>query len=159
MKVLRGVNKATAKISEYVIIIFSLIMVLACFAQICTRLAGVPLSWSEELARYMAVWLTFVGAAYALRKGSLATVEILYNKLKGISKKALYILISVLIFIFCIILIKYGFEFALKFMGQKSPALQIPKGAVYLCAPFSGALMFLYQIEILADSLGKEAEK
>ena len=159
MKLLRGVNKATVKISEWIMVIFALIMVLACFAQICTRLAGVPLSWSEELARYMAVWLTFVGAAYALRKGSLATVEILYNKLKGVSKKTLYILISVLIFVFCVILIKYGFEFALKFMGQKSPALQIPKGVVYLCAPLSGLLMFLYQVEILVDEIGKEAEE
>ena len=130
MKLLRGVNKATTKVSEWVMVIFALIMVLACFAQICTRLAGVPLSWSEELARYMAVWLTFVGAAYALRKGSLATVEILYNKLTGVSKKSLYVLISILVFVFSVILIKYGFEFSLKFMGQKSPALQIPKGMV-----------------------------
>lgn len=159
MKLLRGVNKATTKVSEWVMVIFALIMVLACFAQICTRLAGVPLSWSEELARYMAVWLTFVGAAYALRKGSLATVEILYNKLTGVSKKSLYVLISILVFVFSVILIKYGFEFSLKFMGQKSPALQIPKGMVYLCGPLSGFLMLLYQIEMLVDHLGKEAEK
>lgn len=156
MKAIQSINRMTTKVCELIMVIFALIMVLACFAQICTRLAGVPLSWSEELARYMAVWLTFIGAAYALRKESLATVEILYNKLQGVSKKSLYILISILVFLFSVILIRYGFAFALKFMGQKSPALQIPKGTVYLCAPISGILIFLYQIELLVNSLRKE---
>lgn len=159
MKLLRTVNRATAKLSEWLMFIFALVMILACFAQVCTRLAGVPLSWSEELARYMAVWLTFIGAAYALRKGSLAIVEILYNALKGVSKKALYVLISILIIAFCVVLMRYGLAFALKFMGQTSPAMQIPKGIVYLCAPISGLLMCLYQIEILIDNIRKETEK
>ncbi len=158
MRIIRSVNQATTKVCELAMVIFAIIMVLACFAQICTRLAEIPLSWSEELARYMAVWLTFIGAAYALRKRSLAKVEILYNKLQGTNRKILYILISIFIFVFCAVLIKYGFAFALKFMKQKSPALQIPKGAIYLCAPISGILIFLYQIELLIDNVGKEEQ-
>lgn len=87
MNVLRQINNLTTRINEHIMFAFSGILILACFAQICTRIAGVPLSWSEELARYLAVWLTFIGAAYALRKSSLATVEILINKLSGSSKK------------------------------------------------------------------------
>ena len=159
MKLLRSVNTVTEKVSEWIMFLFALIMVLSCFAQICTRLAGIPLSWSEELARYMAVWLTFIGAAYALRKGTLATVEIMYNSLKGVNKKILFVVISVLIIAFSIILIKFGFDFSLKFMGQKSPAMQIPKGLVYLSAPVTGVLMLMYQMEILFDNIfKKEAE-
>jgi len=159
MKLLRSVNTVTEKVSEWIMFLFALIMVLSCFAQICTRLAGIPLSWSEELARYMAVWLTFIGAAYALRKGTLATVEIMYNSLKGVNKKILFVVISVLIIAFSIILIKFGLDFSLKFMGQKSPAMQIPKGLVYLSAPVTGVLMLMYQMEILFDNIfKKEAE-
>ena len=155
MKVLRGVNRGSTKAAEVVMVVFALVMVLSCFAQICTRLAKVPLSWSEELARYMAVWLTFVGAAYALRKSGLATVEILYQRLHGIKKKALYVIISIMILLFCAVLIYFGFAFSMKFMGQQSPALKIPKGLVYLSAPISGILMALYQLEILIDTVGK----
>lgn len=103
--------------------------------------------------------LTFIGAAYALRKGTLATVEIMYNSLKGVNKKILFVVISVLIIAFSIILIKFGFDFSLKFMGQKSPAMQIPKGLVYLSAPVTGVLMLMYQMEILFDNIfKKEAE-
>ena len=159
MKLLRSVNTVTEKVSEWIMFLFALIMVLSCFAQICTRLAGIPLSWSEELARYMSVWLTFIGAAYALRKGTLATVEIMYNSLKGVNKKILFVVISVLIIAFSIILIKFGLDFSLKFMGQKSPAMQIPKGLVYLSAPVTGVLMLMYQMEILFDNIfKKEAE-
>jgi len=44
-------------------------------------------------------------------------------------------------------------------MGQKSPAMQIPKGLVYLSAPVTGVLMLMYQMEILFDNIfKKEAE-
>ena len=157
MKLLQAWNRLTTRIVEVALTVFSAVMVLVCFAQVCTRLAGTPLSWSEELARYLAVWLTFLGAAYALRKGALATVEILYSKLHGVSKKALYVLISAVIFIFCYVMVRHGLAFAMKFMTQTSPAMQIPKGVVYISAPVSGILMFFYQIELLINELtGKE---
>lgn len=151
MKALSSFNNFTTKVLEFVLAVFAAIMVLVCFAQVCTRMAESPLSWSEELARYLAVWLTFLGAAYALRKNSLATVEILYSKLKGVSKNILYVFISVMIFIFCYVMVRYGMSFASKFMSQTSPAMQIPKGLVYISAPVSGFLMFFYQIELLVD--------
>lgn len=157
MNVLRQFNKLTDRINEVIMVVFAVVLILSCFAQICTRLAGIPLSWSEELSRYLAVWLTFIGAAYALRKKSLATVEILLNKCKGNSKKILFLLISILVIVFCIILVRYGFAFAMRFMKQTSPALHIPKGVVYLSAPISGLLMCFYQLEILFDTL-KEKE-
>ena len=160
MEVLRRFNKLTTRLDEYIMFTFSVVLILTCFAQICTRLAGVPLSWSEELARYLAVWLTFIGAAYALRKHSLATVEILYDKLTGVSKKTLYVFISILIIVFSFVLIRYGLAFSLKFMRQTSPALHIPKGIVYFSAPLSGILMCLYQIEALITEIsGKGGEK
>jgi TRAP-type C4-dicarboxylate transport system permease small subunit len=160
MKILQLFNKLTDRINEVIMFIFAVVLILSCFAQICTRLAGVPLSWSEELSRYLAVWLTFIGAAYALRRKSLATVEILLDKCKGNSKKILFIIISLFVIVFSIILIRYGWAFSMRFMRQTSPALHIPKGLVYLSAPISGVLMCLYQLEILIDTLkkGKEAE-
>ena len=159
MNVLRQINNLTTRINEHIMFAFSGILILACFAQICTRIAGVPLSWSEELARYLAVWLTFIGAAYALRKSSLATVEILINKLSGSSKKALIVIISVCVFVFSLILIRYGLVFSLKFMSQTSPALHIPKGIVYLSAPISGVLMCLYQVEYFVDKMREKEAK
>lgn len=160
MAVLQKINQFTTKLAELIMFVFAVVLILSCFAQICTRLAGVPLPWSEELSRYLAVWLTFIGAAYALRKKSLATVEILYDKLTGSSKKTLYVVISIIVFIFSILLIKYGFDFSMKFMRQTSPAMHIPKGIVYICAPISGVLMLLYQLEATITELkGKAGEQ
>ena len=156
MKVIRLFNRATAEACKWFMFAAAVVMILACFLQVCFRKAGAPLSWSEELARYLAVWLTFIGAAYALRTKGLSTVEILYNKLQGSVQKALYVFISFTILLFCCILIRYGFEF----MSQTSPAMQIPKGIVYLSAPISGILMMLYQLEFLVDAfIKKEGEE
>ena len=54
-------------------------------------------------------------------------------------------------------MIVFGFDFALGFMNQTSPAMQIPKGAVYLSIPISGILMILYQAELMGEYFfGKE---
>lgn len=157
MNALRMLNHGTAKVCEVIMTIFSIVMVIACFAQVVTRAIGTPLSWSEELARYLAVWLTFIGAAYALHKRGLATVEIMFNALKGIPQKILFLFISAVVLAFCVVMIVFGFDFALGFMNQTSPAMQIPKGAVYLSIPISGILMILYQAELMGEYFfGKE---
>lgn len=159
LKVIRLFNRGTTEACKAFMFVAAVVMILACFLQVCFRKAGAPLSWSEELARYLAVWLTFIGAAYALRTKGLSTVEILYNKLEGAAQKGLYGVISIAIFIFCYMLIRYGMEFALKFMTQTSPAMQIPKGIVYLSAPISGVLMLLYQLEFVVEVFAGKEEK
>ena len=123
MALLRQINKLTTRVNEHIMFVFYVILILACFAQICTRIAGIPLSWSEELARYLAVWLTFIGAAYALRKGSLAIVEILFNKLSGTSKKILIVFISI-----CILSLK---GFIHKTSPLKAGFFLVPIGTEY----------------------------
>ena len=56
-------------------------MIVVILIQIIFRLMGNPLSWTEEVARWMLVWATFAGASYAFKNGGLIRVDFFVKKL------------------------------------------------------------------------------
>ena len=56
-------------------------MIVVILIQIIFRLMGNPLSWTEEVARWMLVWATFAGARYAFKNGGLIRVDFFVKKL------------------------------------------------------------------------------
>ena len=56
-------------------------MIVVILIQIIFRLMGNPLSWTEEVARWMLVWATFAGANYAFKNGGLIRVDFFVKKL------------------------------------------------------------------------------
>jgi TRAP-type C4-dicarboxylate transport system permease small subunit len=61
--------KLLNKIEEGFIMVCFAIMALVLALQIFMRyVMNMPLIWSEELARYIFVWATFIGAGYGVRK-------------------------------------------------------------------------------------------
>ena len=58
-----------------------ILMILIIFIQVLFRYSGHPLSWPEEVARWMMIWITFAGASYAFRNGGLIRVDYFVKKL------------------------------------------------------------------------------
>ena len=92
---------------------------------------GLGLTWTEELARFLLVWLSMVAAIVAMRRSAHFRIEILTAKLgpgylKGVA------LICILI---CLVIAWSGLQLALKFHTQISPALGLPMSAVYAAIP------------------------
>ena len=67
-------------------------------------------AWTEELVIYLAVWATLAGTALAYRQGSNLMVVVIYNKTRGIVKKALYLFSTVASISFFTILGYYGYH-------------------------------------------------
>lgn len=150
LRVLTSINNTITKALEGIMLVMFSTMVISCFLQVVTRLAESPLSWSEELSRYMAVYLTFLGACYGYRKSGLITVEIAITRLTSHKKTALLTFITSVVIAFCYVMIRYGFAIVSRFMGQTSPALHVPMGLIYAVAPICGITMLLFSIERLA---------
>lgn len=130
------------------------IMVMTAFAQVIFRyLLSSPIGWAEELIRYAAVWMTFIGASVALRRGELVAVEFLTSRLAGLSKRISFILAHACVICFMIVLIKNGFDlfrFALE-TQQKTPALQLPIAYAYLSLPVGGIAMLVQELVVCFD--------
>jgi len=131
-------------------------MVVTTFVQVIFRFIFFnSLTWSEELSRYCLVWLTFIGGALGVRKKVHVAVEALAMLFPKIVKKAVVRFNYILLAVFSIILIKYGFELAAFNMRQLSPAMHIPIGLSYAAIPVGGLLIFMFTVELVIKS-GRE---
>jgi len=111
------------------------------------------LFWSEELARFLMVWLTFFGASVAYYRKANPGIDVLYLRMPASIRKASALLIhTVSITLFCV-MIFYGFQFAYFIRLQISPALQLPKWIVLSIIPLSGLILLVHGINFLITEL------
>lgn len=142
-------NKLNLSIKYFCVLLF-IVMIVSSFGQVVSRyIFEYSLSWSEELARYAAIWLTFMGATVALKEKALAYVEALINMLPKKISRWVGLFVNALNLAFCGMMLVYGCELVGKTVGQTSPALTAPMVLIYSAAPVSGMLMIIYIIEFL----------
>lgn len=119
-------------------------MTILVFIQVVMRYAfNNSLSWSEELARFTFLWLSWIGASYAVKERSHFRVEMFANLIKGPARKSFEILVLLIWFVFSVIMTYYGTELVLFLQegGQFSAALEIPMTLPYASVPVGCALM------------------
>jgi TRAP-type C4-dicarboxylate transport system permease small subunit len=112
-----------------------------------------PLSWIEELARYLLVWISCFGAAYGVRKGEHIAVMFLNNMFKGYMKSALTIFIHILVIILFMVCFMKGIGLSIRQWNVVTPALQIPRTLPYLGVPISFAIMLLFSLELFITDI------
>lgn len=133
----------------HLLVILMALMVLNVTWQVTSRYVfKSPSSFTDELSRYMLIWVGMLGAAYVAGKNEHLAVDILLTKLKGKAQQKLQILIHVCILVFAVTAMMIGgsnLVYITFILGQKSATLQIPLAYVYGVIPFSGILVTYYQ--------------
>jgi len=150
-------------ILKWILVVIMATMTLNVLWQVFSRfLLQNPSSFTEELARYMLIWLGILGAAYVAGQKLHLAIDLLPTKLKGKSKAYLEIFINVAIFVFALgVLVIGGIRLVsiTLMLNQISAAMQVPLGYIYTVLPISGIIMSFYsfyfitkQIEVLKNS-------
>lgn len=124
---------------------------------------GTPSTVTEEMARFLLIWVSLFGGAYASGKGMHLSINLLPNQLGPVGKYKLSLFIYSVIILFVLVAMVIGggrlvyITFAL---GQSSSALGIPLSYVYSVLPLSGLLIAYYKISdiILLLELGPESQ-
>jgi len=130
------------KIIRYVVCIILIIMVIASSLQVLFRyIFQHPLAWSEELTRYLMVWLTLLGAGIAFFYERHLGIDFLFIHLSKKGQTILKILNNFIIGSFLILIIVKGFDISYKNFSQMSPAMRIPIGWIYLSIPIGSIIM------------------
>ena len=116
--------------------------------QVFTRFVlGDPSAFTDELARYLLIWVGLFGAAYASGKRAHLAIDLLRTRLTGRAVHWHGIFVGVVVLLFAVLVMVVGGWrlVSLSFLlGQTSAALQVPLGVVYLALPASGALIAFY---------------
>ena len=97
--------------------------------------------WSSELARYLLVWLTMLGAAVAMRSGGHFSVTLLTDRLPPRWLRIVLGLRDAAVVIICGALVARGVRFAMLNHGQESPGLEIPMSIPDAALPAGMALI------------------
>ena len=131
-------------------------MVLNVLWQVFTRFfTDSPSSFTDELARYLMIWLGILGAAFVAGKNEHVAIDVLVQraspKMKRLIKKISAL--SILGFaLFGMVLGGGRLVFITFKLGQFSPALQIPLAIVYAIIPISGMLIVFYKLTPLQSN-------
>ena len=131
-------------IGVLLIVIFILIIV-----QIVMRFVfSNPLSWSEELSRYLLIWITFLGASLAVKQGSHLVVgaditQKLSVKKQHILKLGTYCAVILVVAILGV----EGLKLSMNTMGYEAVSFPMPMGFVWLALPVNALLMLYYFIK------------
>jgi len=123
--------------------------------QVFTRFVlGDPSAFTDELARYLLIWVGLLGSSYATGQRLHLAIDLLPTMLTGRARQILQLMIDGSVLVFALgILVAGGAHLVglTSSLGQSSAALGLPLGGVYAVLPISGALMAFYAIHFLVE--------
>jgi TRAP-type C4-dicarboxylate transport system, small permease component len=157
---MQGVVKIIDKILAQFVTILAIAATIVVVWQVGTRMAatylsvGKPSVYTEELARFLLMWIGLIGAAFVAGQKRHLAIDIILVNLKGTPKIILEKIILLAVLAFTGVIMLYGggvlvWETLSK--GQLSPVLGIPMGLVYCAIPLSGLLIVFYTLVHLFD--------
>jgi TRAP-type C4-dicarboxylate transport system permease small subunit len=124
------------------------LMILTMAAAICWQvfaryvLEAAP-GWSEELARYLMIWVTMIGGATVLRSGGQMAVTSLLDRLPPIWQKRMLAARDITMVAALVLLIWWGAKLTNIMTVQETASLQVSKAWVYVALPLGAALMLV----------------
>lgn len=159
VKILKGIdsiNKVLGYVVALILIVMSIVITMQVFSRFVLKDS---LEWSEELSRYLMIWLIFLAAALALRKKSLIGVEAVSERLTFKAKRILKTGVHTVNIVFFILLMKFGIEMLTHVSAQMSPAMKIPMLYPYAAIPVGAFFLLLNSIAVLIEFYQTKEEK
>lgn len=124
-------------------------------ATVCRYTQIISTPWAEESARYMMIWLAYIGAGMAARTGSHFGVEVVVKRFSDRGKIVFHVLQTIIITILCAWIFYFGIVICLQQLrtGRVSPSIGLPMWFVTAVIPFgalsTGIQNFLFQMETI----------
>ena len=141
---------------EWIAVILTIAMTVVVFLQVTNRyIFNNPLSWTEEVARFLFVWITFLGAFIALKSKAHISVNSFVALFSTRTRTILENVVIFLTIVYLLFLIQLGFRIVYETADSVSPALNIPYAYLYLSIPVSAILMLSHLTVQLFQSRSK----
>jgi len=115
--------------------------------------------WTEELSRFLFIWMVMLGAMIGIKEGTHFEVDI-WPELSRRGNAALKIASHVFVLIFALVFIYWGIKFVQFGWYQESELAELPMPYIFVAWPLAGATWLIFVAEILYDNVrilaGKE---
>ena len=145
---MKSVLTALDRVLPPVLVVLMVTMVLSVTWQVVSRyLLSAPSAWTEEVARYLLIWIGMLGAAFAFRSQMHIGFDLLPNNLGDIAARRLRLFTALVVIVFALTVLVYGGGSLVLLtwqLGQTSAALGLPIALVYSVIPLAGLIIILY---------------
>ncbi len=139
---------------EGALVLLTLVLCVDVFVAVVLRYVfHTSLGFYDELARFVFVWMSFLGAASGVKRHGHFGVSLVLKRFPGRLRQAVEIFNTLGMMLFAGILIVKGLTMVRLTVRQLSPAMEIPVSYLYAPVPISGALMILYLLPHLVRQL------
>jgi TRAP-type C4-dicarboxylate transport system permease small subunit len=137
-------------IEGYLCVIVLAAMSVIIFAQVVGRYVfNNSLSWSEESARYLFVWLVYLAISYGVKVDGHIRVDAFLMPLPKKAQKVVRIVSNLLFLAFGVLVLYFGIVVTGKILDshQNSPAIGMPMWFLYLAVPFGFTLTIIRLVQ------------
>ncbi len=150
-KLFKGIDYFTGILTGLMVVFVFLNVVLRTFFH-----SG--LTWSEELSRYLFVFVTYIGAISAMRANAHLGVDTLISRMKPKVQMLLYIISQAIIGVLMIILIQGSWRMVAQNTASKTAALGIPYSILYSVGIITGAAIAVMAVMNIIYALRHPSE-
>lgn len=146
------------KFLEYVSAILLVVMVIIVFANVLFRyFLDFSIATTEELSRFMFIWISFIGSVLALRHDEHLSIDVITSRLPDFIKGIVSIFDQIVILIIVLLMGIGGWRMTISDMAVRSSATDIPLGYIDAVVPIVAIIMVFIQIEkIIGFFIGKK---
>ena len=112
------------------------------------------ITWSEEIAKYLMVWMVFVGAPVAMVESRHIAIEMFPNLFRPRIRALIFLIINLLIVLTMAFWTYRGFTYTVGGMSQVMSSFdKIPLGVVFASIPFGSCIMMIISFQISLNQI------
>lgn len=138
-------NKIESLLSLFCMLCIVLLTVIVAI-QVITRWMGLSLPWTEELARFFLVWLTFSGSSLAIKKNLHLSVKFFVKLVPATMRVVIGSITYIVMVVFFGVITFYGFKLTILSFDTLSSSLQWPLGLIYIVLPITSIISIYFTI-------------
>ena len=114
---------------------------------------GQAVSWTEEVPRYLLIWISFLGAAVGVLHRDHVGFDVLFNALPTMARRVLGVTLSLLILGFGWIVFRYGITFVQDFGSDLMETIPFTNYWYYPAMPVCGFLIMVFAFKLVVDEI------
>ena len=162
LKLWHRVFRVLSKALDILIGVLMIVLVVVVTAQIVSRfIFNKPLIWTEEVARWMMMWMAFLAIPVCVRKGLHLKVDLgLTDKLPPRARLALTCVLNALAIAVWVMIVKFSYTYAMTLTRVNALTFRVAKVYLLIAIPISGVLTVAFLLDRVVAAwetcLGKE---
>ncbi len=151
-------SKRLSKILSNILMVIIVLLTVVVALQVITRILKISIPWAEELARFLLIWLTFIGTSVAIHEKMHLAVKFFVRLAPIKAQYYIGLFTYSIMIIFFGSLIFAGWNLALTTMNKLSSSLQWPMGLVYLVLPIASIFALIFTMNEVTQYIKKKGE-